>query len=250
MMPPPTRGASRRIVRVMVISKKLLLFIAASAFVVSPRVLLPAQAAVEGGAHHAFDGIWVISPDAQLRGPDTASVPSGGSDGGRRRGGGGGGRSGGGYGGGGGGRGGHGGGGGYGGGGGSRGGGPSEAAAEERQAMAEYSRTLLQPVKQMTIVSHDASLAIAYDDGRTLTLDAANKKVSGRAENGFVKYTRKSKWDGDAMVSEVEIENGPKFVENYEVIAEGTQLRVSVTAKGSGNDQQRTITHVYERPME
>ena len=103
----------------------------------------------------------------------------------------------------------------------------------------------------MTIVPHDTSLAIAYDDGRTLTLEATNKKVSGRAENGFVKYTRKSRWDGEAMLSEVEVENGPKFDEKYEVIAEGTQLRVSITAKGSGGkDAERTITHVYERPVD
>lgn len=241
----------------MVISNRFLVLIAATALVVSARAIpLRAQAAPEGGAHHAFGGIWVISPDAQLRGPDTASVPPGGSEGGRRRGGGGG-RGGGGYGGGGGGRGGGygGGGGGYGGGGfgggGGRGGGRGEGSAEERQAMANYSRTLLQPAKQMTIVPHDTSLAIAYDDGRTLTLEATNKKVSGRAENGFVKYTRKSRWDGEAMLSEVEVENGPKFDEKYEVIAEGTQLRVSITANGSGGkDAERTITHVYERPVE
>ena len=215
----------------MVISNRFLVLIAATALVGSARAIpLRAQAAPEGGAHHAFGGIWVISPDAQLRGPDTASVPPGGSEGGRRRGGGGG-RGGGGYGGGGGGRG--------------------EGSAEERQAMANYSRTLLQPAKQMTIVPHDTSLAIAYDDGRTLTLEATNKKVSGRAENGFVKYTRKSRWDGEAMLSEVEVENGPKFDEKYEVIAEGTQLRVSITAKGSGGkDAERTITHVYERPVD
>jgi hypothetical protein len=35
------------------------------------------------------------------------------------------------------------------------------------------------------------------------------------------------------------------------VIAEGTQLSVSITAKGSGGkDAERTITHVYERPVE
>jgi len=230
------------------ISKKFLLVISATALVASARVvLLHAQAAAEAGGHQGFGGIWVISPDAQLRGPDTASVPSGGSEGGRRHGGGGGGRGGGGYGGSGPGRGGQGG--GHGGGAGR--GAPGEGAADERQAMADYSRTLLQPVKQMTIVAHDSSLAIAYDDGRTLTLEATNKKVSGRAENGFVKYTRKSRWEGDAMVSEVAIENGPTLVEKYEVIAEGTQLRVAITAKGGGGKEaERTVTHVYERPME
>ena len=94
-------------------------------------------------------------------------------------------------------------------------------------------------------------MSIAYDDGRTLTLEATNKKVSGRAENGFVKLTRKSKWEGDALLSHVEIENGPKFDEKYEVIADGAELRVSVTTEGGGrggSDGKRTVMHVYERP--
>jgi hypothetical protein len=240
---------------IMAIARTALIYTAAVALALSlPAAPLRAQTA-DGhvtAAHAGFGGIWVISPDAQLRGPDTGSVPSGTEGGGgRRRGGGGGG---GGYGGGrGGGRGGGGyGGGGYGGGGfggGGRGGGRGgEGNPEERQAIAIYSRTLMQPAKQMTIVPHDSSLAIAYDDGRTLTLETTNKKVSARAENGLVKYTRKSQWMGDALLSDVEIENGPKLEEKYEVIADGTQLRVSITPKGGTNDAARTITHVYERP--
>jgi len=233
----------------MVTSKHLLLFTAAVALAIPARIVpLLAQSAPAATIHTAFGGIWVISPDAQLRGPDAGSLPAGATDGGGHRSGGGG-RGGGGRGG----RGGYGGGGyggGYGGGGGrAAGGGRGEGNAEERQAIATYSRALLQPAKQMTIVTHDTSLAIAYDDGRTLTLEATNKKVSSRAENGLVKLTRKSQWMGDALVSEVEIENGPKFEEKYEVISEGAQLRVSITPKEGGNEAQRTLTHVYERPM-
>lgn len=200
--------------------------------------------AAQGAPNHArFGGIWVISPDARLRGPDATSVPSDRPEGrARSRSGGGGGRRG------------TGGGGSLGGGsfgGGGARGGRGEDSADERAAIANYSRTLLQPATQMTIVVHETALSIAYDDGRTLTLEATNKKVSGRAENGFVKLTRKSKWEGDALLSQVEIENGPKFEEKYEVIADGAELRVSVTTEGAGrggSDGKRTIMHVYERP--
>jgi hypothetical protein len=189
--------------------------------------------------HARFAGIWVISPDARLRGPEAASVPSGRPEGRERSRSGGGGRRGTG-------------GGGLGGGGFGGRGGRGEESADERAAIANYSRTILQPAKQMTIVVHEASLSIAYDDGRTVTLETSNKKVSGRAENGFVKLTRKSRWEGDALVSQVEIENGPKFEEKYEVIADGAELRVSVTTEGGGgrggSDGKRTIMHVYERP--
>jgi len=230
---------------IMATSKKFLSLVAALALLPFTHAGLRAQNGAAGAAYDAFGGIWVISPDAQLRGPDATSVPSGMPEGGRSRGGG----HGGGYGGGGG---------GYGGGGGGRGGGGRAAGgrggdtnAEAREAVANYSRTLLQPAKQMTIVPHETSLAIAYDDGRTLTLEATNKKVSSRAENGFVKLTRKSRWMDGAMLSEVEVEGGPKFEEKYEVIGDGTQLRVSITAEGGGGrggGDKRTVTHVYERP--
>src|SRR3954464_12806170 len=110
----------------MAILKKFLLFIPAFTLLaaVSHVSLSAAQTSATSESHTAFGGIWVISPDAQLRGPDAGSIPSGSQEGGRRRGGGaggggggrGGGRGGGGYGGGGG----NGGGGGYGGGGGGR----------------------------------------------------------------------------------------------------------------------------------
>lgn len=193
----------------------------------------PVTAAQSAPGHAVFGGIWVISPDSRLRGPDAASIPSGPEGGPRSRTGGGGRRGSGG------------GGGGFGGGGRA---GRAENSADARAAIADYSRTLLQPAKRMTIVVHDASLSIAYDDGRTLTLETTNKKVSGRAENGFVKLTRKSKWEGDALISQIEIENGPKFEEKYEVIADGDELRVSVTTEGGGGDGKRTIMHVYERP--
>ena len=53
------------------------------------------------------------------------------------------------------------------------------------------------------------------------------------------------------MISEIEIENGPKLEEKYEVIAEGAELRVSITTEGGGrgDDAKRTIMHVYERPI-
>src|SRR4051812_9870341 len=111
---------------IMATLKKFLLFIPAFALLpaVSHVSLSAAQTSATSESHTAFGGIWVISPDAQLRGPDAGSIPTGSQEGEHRRGGGGGGRGGGGRGGGGyGGGGGNGGGGGYGGGGGGGGGG-------------------------------------------------------------------------------------------------------------------------------
>ena len=54
---------------------------------------------------------------------------------------------------------------------------------------------------------------------------------------------------GNALVSEVEVENGLKAEQRYEVITDGMQLRVTTTIQGAGgNNGKRTITHTYERP--
>ena len=179
--------------------------------------------------HAGLAGVWVISPDAQLRGPDNQRAP-GGPIGRRGRGGFGG----------------------YGGGGYSRGQGRDggNPYAEERDAVTNLSRALMNPFRQMTIVVNDPAIEIVLDDGRRMPFETTNKKVDGRAENGFVRLTRRARWEGDALVTEIDIENGATFQQRYELIADGAQLRVVTTAEGYGRDDdgKRIVTHVYERP--
>ena len=89
-----------------------------------------------------------------------------------------------------------------------------------------------------------------------MTLEATDKKVSSREENGLVKLTRRSRWEGAALVSEIELDGGMKIRQRYELAGEGTQLRIVTAINGGGggragggrNDGKRTITHIYERP--
>ena len=221
----------------------------------------PSGTAGQSGAHEALAGIWTNIPEEE----NSAPPPETGRFGtpGNAPGGGSGGRGGGGHGG----RGGGGGGGGYSGGGfggyggrGARGGATDNENEAKAAALSVFERALMDPVKQMTIVVHDPSVTIVYDDGHTEELKTNGKKVSEKAENGFVKFTRLSHWDGSALISDIAVSDGPNFQRRYDITADGKTLRVSTTpsrnANGSGRDgggghgltYGRTATHVYGRP--
>jgi len=117
-----------------------------------------------------------------------------------------------------------------------------------RQAIAEYVRTSTQDSKQLTIVLHESSVSITDIDGQVLALQTNGKKVDERGGNGLVKLGRKTHWDGETLVSEIDIDNGPKIVRNYALSPGGTQLTVTTTID-RGNRPVK-ITHVYERPVE
>jgi len=111
-------------------------------------------------------------------------------------------------------------------------------------------RTVVETSNRITIVVLPASVGITDAEGRVVTLQTNDKKVEERAANGLVKLTRKSKWDGDALVSDIEIENGPKIERRYHVAAGGEELTITSTMSGGmgrGGGGNRAVTQVYER---
>jgi len=123
---------------------------------------------------------------------------------------------------------------------------------EEMQATANYLSSLMEPTKRLTIVVRQMSVALTDADGRTVTLQTNNKSIDERAENGLVKRKRKAKWDGAVLVSEIDIDNGPKVERRYELFQEGEQLRVSTTLAGGfggrgGGRGAPPVLHVYDR---
>ncbi|MDR1989213.1 MAG: hypothetical protein LBQ09_03170 [Acidobacteriaceae bacterium] len=213
----------------------------------APAAPAAATADAATGPHAAFGGVWVLVPPERGSTPDGTTGGStdpgaGGYGGGRggRGGGGGGGGYGGGRGGGGGGfgRGGGGfgrGGGGFGGGRGGRGGGGGDP--QQMAAISNYMRSLNEQIDRMTIAVHDTTLSLAYADGRVQTLQADNKTVDEKAENGLVKIKRKTHWDGAALLVTFDIDNGPKIERRYELTPDGTELHISQTISG-GNGRQ------------
>jgi len=192
--------------------------------------------------HERFGGIWVLNRD---RGdaPGTPNVPDARGEGSGRRGGGGGGFGGGGGGGGRGGRG-H-----FGGRGGADGSGHEEDLAR-REAVMAYMRTAMEASKQLTIVVHEDAVNITDAEGRVQSLKTDNKKTEERAENGLVKLSHKARWEGDVLISEIDIESGPTIVRRYELSPGGTQLQVSSAINGFRGGSPIKLLRMYDRPVE
>jgi hypothetical protein len=115
----------------------------------------------------------------------------------------------------------------------------------------DYVRTATtETSRQLTIVVHDASVSITDAEGGVLVLQTDDKKTDERAGNGLVKLTRRNHWDGPALVSDIEVENGPRITRNYALSPGLTQLRITITVDNSRAGRPSNLTRVYERPVE
>jgi hypothetical protein len=189
--------------------------------------------------HEGFGGIWVLNRDrgdapGSPNVPDARAEGNGGRGGGHGGGGGGGRRGGGGFGG--------------------RGGGGESTGQEEdlgrREAIMNYMRTSMEASRQLTIVVHEDGVNITDAEGRVQSLKTDNKKTDERAENGLVKLSRKARWEGDALVCEIDIESGPAVVRRYTLSPGGTQLEVSTTINGFRGGSPTKLLRMYDRPVE
>jgi hypothetical protein len=128
-----------------------------------------------------------------------------------------------------------------------------DAMARMREAM----RDIMQPSEHLTITQSENMVVITTDEGRTTRLATDGSKV--KDEN--TKIERKTKWDGDKLVSEISGAGPGKITQTYSVDPEHHQMRVTtiierpstslgavpggVEKRGKGG-QSRTITHVYD----
>ena len=113
----------------------------------------------------------------------------------------------------------------------------SDDMARQRDAM----RDITQPSAHLTITETESMIVITAADGRTTRLSADGKKV--KDEN--TKIERKTKWDGEKLVSEISGIGPGKMTQSFAVDPEHHQLRITVQMDG-GRGQPRTITHVYD----
>ncbi|HEY1913019.1 MAG TPA: hypothetical protein VGG73_19000 [Vicinamibacterales bacterium] len=179
-------------------------------------------------------GAWTLNKDLSDQADNGDQSSGSGSSSGSNRGGG----SGGGYG-----RGGGGGGGRHGGGGMGRGGGNSAPATDPEQAarMRDAMRDLTTSSQHLTITKTDSLVVVTGADGRTTRLSPDGKKI----KDDNTKIERKTKWDGDKLVSEINGIGKGKATQSFVVDPETHQLRI-VVLMDNGSGQSHTITRVYD----
>jgi hypothetical protein len=185
---------------------------------------------------HAIAGAWTLNKDLSDQPPARGDQRDQGDSGRGSRAGGGGRRGGGGFG---------------GGRGMGRGGGMGRAAGmnpEDMARMRDAIRDLTNPSDHLTIVETNSMIVITSADGRTMRLAPDGKKI--KDDNTHVE--RKTKWDGGKLVTEISgLGPAGKATQTIAADAENHQLRIVVQmegggSSGSGQNRQRTITHVYD----
>jgi hypothetical protein len=182
------------------------------------------HAQTTASAHQAIVGEWALNADLSDKPQDRRQQD--GQSGGHRQGGGGGHR--GGYGG------------GYGGGrygGGSSG---STASNEDRQRMRDAMREIMNPPDRLTITQTDSMVIIASGDGHVDRLSPNGQKIKDESTG----IERKTKWDGDKLVSEISGAGSRKITQTYSADPEHKQLHVAVQMDTPG--QPTKITYVYD----
>ena len=144
-----------------------------------------------------------------------------------------------------GGRGGHGGGfggGGYGRGGAAGGGRAATVNPEEAERLRQALRTILDPGDRLTITQTDSMVVLTDQDGGTTRLSPDGKKV--KDENTHIE--RKTRWEAGKIISEISGARPGKITQTFSVDPDARQLRIAVHVEGGRDNQQRTITHVYD----
>jgi hypothetical protein len=121
------------------------------------------------------------------------------------------------------------------------GGGGATADPEQAARLRDAMRDLVTPSDHLTITKTDTLVVIAAADGRTTRLSPDGKKV----KDDNTKIERKTKWDGEKLVSEINGLGSGKATQTWSVDPEAHQLRIAIVLDG-GRSGPRTVTQVYD----
>jgi len=111
------------------------------------------------------------------------------------------------------------------------------ATARKREAI----RDIMDPSERLTITQTETMIVITTAEGRTTRLSPDGSKI--KDDNTGIE--RKTRWDGDKLVSDISGAGPGKITQTYVVDPEHHQLRITASLEG-GRGQPRTVTHVYD----
>jgi hypothetical protein len=112
-----------------------------------------------------------------------------------------------------------------------------DATARKREAM----RDIMDPSERLTITQTETMIVITTAEGRTTRLSPDGSKI--KDDNTGIE--RKTRWDGDKLVSDISGAGPGKITQTYVVDPEHHRLRITASLEG-GRGQPRTVTHVYD----
>ena len=202
------------------------------AAIVSMAMLAPAavSGAGAGGETDAASivGAWTLNKDLSQLAPERQQGDDQrgrGRSGGRR----GGGRGGGGF--------------GRGGSGGGFSGGGRGASSDEQRRRTEAVRAIMEAPERLTITRTESLVIVTTGDGRTTRLSLDGKKVKDDSTG----IERKSRWDGNKLVSDITGAGPGKITETYLIDQEHGRLNVTVETDNSRAPNRAVIRRAYDR---
>jgi hypothetical protein len=113
-----------------------------------------------------------------------------------------------------------------------------EDMARTREAM----RDLMTPPQHLIVADTGSMIVMTGPDGRALRLSPDGKKI----KDDNTKVERKTKWDGDKLVSEINGVGPNKIVQTFSADPERHQLHVTVQIENNRTGQPRIMTQVYD----
>jgi hypothetical protein len=117
-----------------------------------------------------------------------------------------------------------------------------EADRDESARKREAIRDIMEPSERLTITQTETMIVITTAEGRTTRLSLDGSKI--KDDNTGIE--RKTRWDGDKLVSDVSGAGPGKITQTYAVDPEHHQLRITAMLE-AGRGQARTVTHVYDQ---
>jgi hypothetical protein len=129
-----------------------------------------------------------------------------------------------------------------GGGGGGFGGGAAGGNPEDMARIRDAMRDLMNPPPHLIIADTGSMIVMTSPDGRTTRLSPDGKKIKDES----TRIERKTKWDGDKLVSQIDGVGQNKITQTFSADLEHHQLRIALQIENSRAGQTRTITQIYD----
>ena len=114
---------------------------------------------------------------------------------------------------------------------------------EDVRRRAEAVRTIMEAAERLTITETDSLVIIVDGDGRTTRLSPDGKKIKDDATG----IERRTKWDGDMLVSEITGAGPGKITESYTADTNEGRLHVTLQMENSRAPVNGVTHRVYDR---
>jgi hypothetical protein len=119
----------------------------------------------------------------------------------------------------------------------------SGGSPEEQRRRVEAVRAIMDAPARLTIIRTDSLVIVTTGDGRTTRLSPDGKKIKDESTG----IERKTKWDGDKLVTEMTGAGPGKITETYAIDREHGRLNVTLQMENSRGPNAGVMHRVYDR---